>query len=53
MPNGIVTATCPAPECNLADQDIRQIMDELSAYVEMFAPAFRRPEQLEWSKIYL
>jgi len=23
MPTGIVTETCPAPECNLTDQDIR------------------------------
>jgi SRSO17 transposase len=53
MPNGIVTATCPAPECNLADQDIHQIMDEIGAYIGMFAPAFRRPEQLEWSQNYL
>jgi len=28
-------------------------MDEMGAYVEMFEPAFRRPEQLEWSKNYL
>jgi SRSO17 transposase len=53
MPTGIVTETCPAPECNLADQDIHRFMDEMGAYVEMFEPAFRRPEQLEWSKSYL
>ena len=53
MSSGIVTETCPAPKCNLADQDIHQIMDEMGAYVEMFEPAFRRPEQLEWSKHYL
>jgi SRSO17 transposase len=28
-------------------------MDEMGAYVEMFEPAFRRREQLEWSKNYL
>jgi SRSO17 transposase len=28
-------------------------MDEMRAYAEMFEPAFRRPEQLEWSKSYL
>jgi SRSO17 transposase len=53
MPNGIVTETCPAPKCNLADQDIHCFMDEMETYVEMFEPAFRRPEQLEWSKNYL
>lgn len=53
MPTGIVTETCPAPKCNLADQDIQCFMDEMRTYVEMFAPAFRRPEQLEWSKTYL
>ena len=53
MPTGIVTETCPAPECNLADQDIHCFMDEMGTYVEMFEPAFRRPEQLEWCKNYL
>jgi len=53
MPSGIVTETCPAPKCNLADQDIHCFMNEMGAYVEMFEPAFRRPEQLEWSKNYL
>jgi hypothetical protein len=37
----------------LADQDIHHIMDEMGAYIEMFEPAFRRPEQLEWSENYL
>ena len=53
MPNGIVTETCPAPECNLTNQDVGCFMDEMRAYVEMFEPAFRRAEQLEWSKNYL
>ena len=53
MPSGIVTETCPAPECNLADQDIHCFMDEMGVYVEMFAPAYRRTEQLAWSKNYL
>ena len=30
-----------------------QFLDEMGDYVEMFEPAFRRPEQLEWSKNYL
>lgn len=53
MPSGIVTETCPAPECNLTDQDVGCFLDEMRAYVEMFEPAFRRVEQLEWSKNYM
>ncbi len=50
---GIVTETCPAPECNLTQQDIEQFVDEMTDYVELFRPAFQRPEQLGWSKVYL
>jgi SRSO17 transposase len=50
---GIVTDTCPAPECNLTQQDIEQFVDEMTKYVELFEPAFQRTEQLERSKIYL
>ena len=53
MPKGIVTETCIAPECNLTNQDVDCFMDEMAAYVEKFEPAFRRAEQLEWSKNYL
>lgn len=53
MPNGIVTDTCPAPECNLTQPDIEQFVDEMTNYVELFEPAFQRSEQLERSKIYL
>ncbi len=53
MPMGIVTDTCPAPECNLTQQDIEQFVDEMTSYVELFEPAFQRTEQLERSKIYL
>ena len=53
MPTEIVTETCPAPECNLTEQDIEQFLEEMTGYIEMFAPAFRRAEQLEWSKAYL
>jgi len=53
MPMGIVTDTCPAPECNLTQQDIEQFVDEMTNYVELFEPAFQRSEQLERSKIYL
>jgi SRSO17 transposase len=53
MPAGIVTETCPAPGCNLTEQDIEQFLEEMTGYIEMFEPAFRRAEQLEWSKAYL
>jgi SRSO17 transposase len=53
MPNGIVTETCPAPECNLTDQDIESFMQEMTDYIEEFEPAFQRVEQLDWSKSYL
>ena len=53
MPTQIVTETCPAPECNLTEQDIEQFLEEMTGYIELFAPAFRRAEQLEWSKVYL
>jgi SRSO17 transposase len=50
---GIVTETCPAPECNLTEQDIEQFLDEMTSYIGLFEPAFQRAEQLEWSKAYL
>lgn len=53
MPTEIVTETCPTPECNLTEQDIEQFAEEMAEYIELFAPAFRRAEQLEWSKTYL
>jgi SRSO17 transposase len=53
MPAEIVTETCPAPECNLTEQDIEQFLEEMTSYIEMFEPAFQRAEQLEWSKAYL
>lgn len=53
MPMGIVTETCPAPECNLSKQDIEQFLDEMTNYLKFFEPAFHRPEQLEWGKVYL
>ncbi len=31
MPNGIVTETCPAPECNLTDQDIERFVEEMTS----------------------
>ena len=53
MPIGIVSETCPAPECNLSTQDVEQLADEMTSYIELFAPAFRRAEQLRWGQVYL
>ncbi len=53
MPTEIVTETCPAPQCNLNEQDIEQLLDELSDYMALFAPAFERVEQWERSETYL
>ena len=53
MPMGIIAETCPAPECNLTEQDIEQFMGELTSYIKMFEPAFQRAEQWEWSIAYV
>jgi SRSO17 transposase len=53
MPTEIITDACPAPLCNLNEQDIEQFLDEMRAYIALFAPAFQRPEQLERSETYL
>jgi SRSO17 transposase len=53
MPSVIVPAPCPPPTCNLAARDVEQFVDALAAYHASFAEAFRRPEQLHWSAVYL
>jgi SRSO17 transposase len=53
MPEEIVTETCPAPQCNLSEQDIEQFLDEMKTYISLFAPAFQRVEQLERSQTYV
>ena len=53
MPIGIVTETCPAPECNLTEQDVEQFIAEMTEYTELLAPAFQRVEQMGWSQAYL
>jgi SRSO17 transposase len=53
MPNGIVTETCPVPNCNLTEKDIEQSLDEIMSYMELFEPAFQRIEQLKRSQAYL
>lgn len=49
----IVPAPCPPPVCNLAPRDVEQFVDALAAYHAAFADAFRRPEQEQWSRVYL
>jgi SRSO17 transposase len=50
---GIIAETCPAPECNLSEQDVERFVCEMTSYIEQFEPAFARVEQLEWSKAYV
>lgn len=53
MPKDIVIETCPAPECNLSEQDIEQFADEMVEYIELFQAGFGRSEQSEWSQVYV
>jgi hypothetical protein len=52
MPMGIVTDACPAPECNLTQQDIEQFLDEMTSYVELLEPAFQRGYSLTFWTIF-
>ncbi|MEI7847236.1 MAG: hypothetical protein WCK35_15660 [Chloroflexota bacterium] len=42
MPTEIVIESCPAPKCNLSEQDIEELITELKDYISMFEPAFQR-----------
>lgn len=53
MPAAIVTETCPAPQCNLSEQDVGQFLNEMRDYIALFEPAYQRVEQLERSETYL
>lgn len=53
MSTQIITETHPEPECDLSPKEVEQLLEELETYHEMFIPAFRRPEQARWSKVYL
>ncbi len=53
MPAEIVTDTCPAPQCNLSEQDIEQFLDEMKDYLALVASAFERAEQFKRSKTYV
>ena len=45
--------TCPAPECNLSQKDVRQFLNELMKYMKLFKPAFQRVEQRMRSQAYV
>jgi SRSO17 transposase len=45
--------TCPAPECNLSQKDVRQFLNELMKYMKLFKPAFQRVEQMTRSQAYV
>lgn len=53
MPSIIISETCPAPECNLTEQDITQSLAEMQSYMGLFETAYQRAAQWEWSKVYL
>ncbi|MEW6092760.1 MAG: IS701 family transposase [Chloroflexota bacterium] len=53
MPAEIVTEICPAPECNLSQEDVERFLDELTKYMERFESAFQRVEQLKRCKVYV
>jgi SRSO17 transposase len=53
MPAEIVTQTCPAPKCNLSQEEVERFLEELTNYMEQFESAFQRVEQLKRSKAYV
>jgi len=53
MPAEIVTQICPAPECNLSQEEVERFLEELTNYMEQFEPAFQRVEQWKRSKAYV
>ncbi|MSP12081.1 MAG: hypothetical protein EXR62_03885, partial [Chloroflexi bacterium] len=53
MPTTIISETCPAPECNLTEQDVTQSLAEMQSYMGLFETAYQRAAQWEWSKVYL
>ena len=53
VPEFRISETCPAPECNLSENDVEQFVEEFGIYVEQLAPGFRRREQFERGELYL
>jgi SRSO17 transposase len=50
---GTQIETCPAPDCNLSNEDVQLFSKELKKYMKLFKPAFQRMEQTKKSLIYL
>ena len=48
VPEFRISETCPAPECNLSENDVEQFVEEFEFYVDLLAPGFRRRDQFEW-----
>jgi len=53
MPINSISETCPAPECNLSECDVKGFREEMTSYLELFEPAFVRAEQRAWSRVYV
>lgn len=53
MSTEIVTEICPPPEWNLAEEDIRKMVDELQHFYQAFKPCFVRGDQAAHGWVYL
>ena len=49
----IVTEICPPPEWDLAEEDIRQMVDHLEGYYQEFESGFERRDQAAHGWVYL
>jgi len=53
MSTEIVTEICPPPEWELAEEDIRKMVDELERYYQEYEPSFERRDQAAHGWVYL
>jgi SRSO17 transposase len=51
--SGMQVETCPAPECNLSEKEVKGFLKELRKYMKLFKEAFGRVEQREKSLTYM
>ena len=51
--SGMQVETCPAPECNLSEKEVKGFLKELKKYMRLFQGAFGRVEQIQKSLTYL
>jgi SRSO17 transposase len=49
----IQVETCPAPECNLSQKDVKLFLKEMKKYMKLFKRAYTRVEQIQKSLTYL